>query len=69
MTRAASPFRQADVTRAIKGAVAAGVDIARVEIDRTGKIVIVTGKPLDATSPQDELNRELQEWEAGHGPG
>jgi hypothetical protein len=69
MKRAPSPFRQQDVTRAIKGAVAAGVDIARVEIDRTGKIVIVTGKPLDATSPQDELNRELQEWEAGHGQG
>jgi hypothetical protein len=33
MTRSASTFRQADVTKAIKGTVAAGVDIARVEID------------------------------------
>jgi hypothetical protein len=42
MTRAPSTFRQSDVTRAIKAAVAAGVHIARIEVDCTGKIVIVT---------------------------
>jgi molybdopterin biosynthesis enzyme len=42
MARAPSTFRQQDVTRAIKAVVAAGVGIARVEIDRAGKIVIVT---------------------------
>jgi hypothetical protein len=45
MSRVPSTFRQADVTKAVKAVVAAGVDIARVEIDATGKIVIVTGKP------------------------
>ncbi len=69
MGRAPSNFRQQDVTRAVKAVVAAGVDIARVEIDRAGKIVIVTGRSLEATSPQDALDRELQDWEARHGQG
>lgn len=41
MSRTASTFRQNDVTRAVKGAVAAGVKIVRVEIDKAGKIVLV----------------------------
>jgi hypothetical protein len=69
MSRAPSTFRQQDVTRAIKAVAAAGVDIARVEIDRAGKIVIVTGKVLEPASAQDELDCELQEWEARHGQG
>ena len=57
MARAPSTFRQKDVTRAVKAVAAAGVNIARVEIDKSGKIVIVTGgakaelselAPLDA---------------------
>jgi hypothetical protein len=67
MSRTPSTFRQADVTKAVKAVVAAGVDIARVEIDAAGKIVIVTGKPIEV--PVNELDRELQEWEARHGEG
>jgi hypothetical protein len=67
MARAPSTFRQQDVTRAVKAVTAAGVDVARVEIDRAGKIVIVTGRSLEATNPQDELDLELQDWEARHG--
>jgi hypothetical protein len=70
MTRASAPFRQADVTRAIKGAVAAGVDISRIEIDAAGKIVIVPGKPTEVpATPVDELDRELADWESRHGEG
>jgi len=67
MARAPSTFRQADVTRAIRAAAAAGVSIARVEIDNSGKIVIVIGKPREfAGAPQDDLDRELAEFEARH---
>ncbi len=67
MARAPSTFRQQDVTRAVKAVTAAGVHIARVEIDRAGKIVVVTQQ--SPTSQQDHLDRELTEFEARHGQG
>jgi hypothetical protein len=45
MARARCTFLQQDVTRALRAAKAAGLDVHRVEIDRAGKIVVVTGKP------------------------
>jgi hypothetical protein len=62
MSRVPSTFRQADVTRAVKAVVAAGVDIARIEIDAAGKIVIVTGKPeaQDSNEPREGSN----EWDS-----
>ena len=57
-------FSPRDLTTAIKAVGRAGVSIFRVEIDPSGKIVMVTdkgGAPLD-----DDLNRELAEFEARH---
>jgi hypothetical protein len=70
MARTPSTFKQGDVTRAVKGAIAAGLDIARVEIDRHGKIVIqlVNGRPKEQAAP-DDLDRELAEFERLHGEG
>ena len=68
MARTPSTFRQADVTRAVRAVVAAGVGIARVEIDKSGKIVIVPGKQ-PAIARQDDLDQELAEFEARHGQG
>lgn len=39
--RGTCTFRQRDVTAAVKAVAAAGVAIARVEVDRAGKIVII----------------------------
>jgi hypothetical protein len=65
MARAPSTFRQADVTKAVKAVRSAGVDIVRVELTKDGRIVIVTGEANPAV--QDDLDRELAEFEARHG--
>jgi len=54
MTRRAVAFRQADVSRAVKGAAAAGLAIARVEVNADGKIVIVT-----ALEPEKAVGNEV----------
>ena len=68
MARARCTFRQQDVTRAVKAIAAAGISIARVEIDKTGKITIIAATPAEA-GQQDDLDLELQDWEARHGQG
>lgn len=50
MSRGPYSFRQRDLTRAVKAVAAAGVEIARAEIDKTGKIIVVAGKPADCDS-------------------
>ena len=67
MPRAPSAFRQADVTRAVRAVRSAGVDIVRVELTKDGKIVIVTSEAQPAV--QDDLDRELEEFNARHGQG
>ena len=67
MARAPSTFRQADVTRAVKAVRSAGVDIVRVELTKDGRIVIVTAEAQPAV--QDDLDRELKEFNARHGQG
>jgi len=54
MTRRSCIFRQRDVTKAIKAVTAAGTPVARVEIDRAGKIVVVAGQGLGESSPANE---------------
>jgi hypothetical protein len=59
MARAPCTFRQQDVTRAVKAVAAAGVHIARIEIDKAGKIVIIA---VDATVHSGETT-EVNEWD------
>ena len=60
MTRRPSAFRQSDLTRAVKSVTAAGVGIARVEIDKAGKIIIITGERTD--QPGQESGNDLDNW-------
>lgn len=56
-------FRQSTVTRAIKAARAAGLDVARVEIDPSGRVTVYTaGSTGFAVSPDDEADAALEEW-------
>jgi len=59
MARAPSTFRQQDVTRAVKAVTAAGVHIARIEIDKAGKIVIITADEPERLGKMTEAN----EWD------
>jgi hypothetical protein len=61
MPRRQSTFKQIDVTKAVKGVVAAGVIVRQVEIDPAGKIVIIAGvgEPLASST-------ELDRWMASH---
>ena len=61
MTSRPAPFRQSDVCRAVKGAKAAGVEVKRVEIDPSGKIIIVSAH---GTSARDKCNHDHDnEWD------
>jgi hypothetical protein len=57
MARAPSAFRQQDVTRDIRAAIAAGVDIARVEVAKDGRIVIITAPEMAQTKGENEWDR------------
>ena len=61
MARAPSTFRQLDVTRAIRAAKTAGVEIQRIEIARDGRIVIIT--PAEA---EHQISTPLDQWMASH---
>lgn len=54
MGKRAAIFKQADLSRALKGMKAAGVEIARVEIGPDGKIVVVTANNGKAHTEQNE---------------
>ena len=58
MARRALKFRQSEVSRAIKAAQEAGLNVGRLEIEPDGKIVIITGAALH--SPDEDKN----EWDS-----
>jgi hypothetical protein len=51
--------RQRDVCAVVKGAVAAGVEVARVEVDKDGRIIIIAGKPSEESTTAANA---LDEW-------
>ncbi len=60
MSRGQQTFKQRDVTKALKATVKAGFAVERVEINKDGKIVIVTARPEDAAHGE---KRGKNEWD------
>jgi hypothetical protein len=58
--RCPSKFRQRDLTRALKAAIAAGIGIERFEIDNDGKIIVFTET---AAHHSQAANGEPNEWD------
>ena len=58
MARGKLKFRQRDLTRAVKGAMAAGLSVARVEVDTTGRIIVIAGKAAETGEPS-----HVNEWD------
>jgi hypothetical protein len=62
MSRGPQRFKQADVTKAVKGAIAAGVQVAGVEVDACGRIRVIVGNPAGAP------NGHANEWDSVYEP-
>jgi hypothetical protein len=69
MARGPCTFRKCDLTRAVEAARKAGLEIACVEVGKDGKIVIVTTKAQWGAGAENDLDRELSEFEAHHDQG
>lgn len=59
MGRRPSTFRQSDLTRAIEAVKAAGESVGRVEVDSSGKIVVIIGAP----SGQESKSAAAKGWD------
>jgi hypothetical protein len=59
VSRGPTTFRQRDVAAAIRAAKMTGLEIRQVEIDKTGKIVIVTTKAAEAAAANNEWDSVL----------
>jgi hypothetical protein len=55
-------FKEIDLTRALRAARKAGIDVARAEVDRTGKIILVLKNDGEAAS-----TTERNEWDEING--
>jgi hypothetical protein len=54
MARSKLPFKQTDISRAVRGVIKAGVGVDRVLVDNAGNIAVIT-KPaeLDSSNSND----------------
>jgi hypothetical protein len=59
MSRGPQSFKQTALTKALKGAVAAGLSVKRFEIEPEGRIIIIAGKP-----GEDDVNVDANEWDS-----
>jgi uncharacterized protein GlcG (DUF336 family) len=64
MARAPLKFKQSDVTRAVKAARAAGLNVGRIEIDPSGRIVLVSQN--DNAPPAETAFDQWKAWKNAH---
>jgi hypothetical protein len=61
MSKGLLTFKQTDLLRAIRASQKAGLSIARVEIDRDGKIIVVTGNSSEQREQSNKIySREIK---------
>jgi hypothetical protein len=60
MSRGPQTFKQRDLVRAVKAVAAAGMSVAKVEVDKDGKIIVVVGKP---DKDDSGVRAEVNEWD------
>lgn len=67
MQRRRNSFKRNDLRRAVRSAREAGLSIARVEVDDTGKIAVVVGAPeppeavaASGTNPWDKATNDTK---------
>lgn len=64
MARRSTPCTQADLTRLIKAALAAGIGVERiagVKLTREGAVLLLTGqKPVQTDGPENEWDEVLE---------
>jgi hypothetical protein len=54
-----STFRKRDVRTAVEAVRESGVEVARVEIGRDGKIVVIAGKPVGSEPTANDWDEVL----------
>ncbi|MEY8838314.1 hypothetical protein AB9K41_04645 [Cribrihabitans sp. XS_ASV171] len=59
MAKRAAIFTQADVTRATKGVLAAGLPVVGVEIGQDGKIIVMCHKASSSEGGVAEIDKHL----------
>ena len=65
MARGGCTFKKRDVTAAVQAVVAAGVEVARVEVDKDGKIVLIASKAnADNGTAHNEWDEDKTLWPA-----
>jgi hypothetical protein len=61
LSRGRTTFRQRDVCAAIRAVLQAGCEVVRIEVDRDGKIIVVTS---NKGQPGADVRCTSNEWDA-----
>lgn len=64
--RKAGRFRQREASRLLRAAVQAGVPVARIELDDSGKVSLIVGTPEAAVAAGDPIEKEIEQFLKEH---